>query len=271
MNELHAKIYLGQVSAVIGSSNLTQNGLSGQSLFELCVEIKSETGLQKIATIMNDLKKRAQNQFPTRKSKKKRIKELEQTWNAAIANRIFPKKPLEQNHFADFECLTKDHFYVLWYQPVDCEYSDDVKAVQSVMVDDIHFAKSDSVERNKWVLVWRITNSSKPHKSVSPHWLYIHDIFEKGIVDEEYEYPNVAIQRSDMELPSAPFEITKKVEDAFKIAVIQKDIAKYLIQDDREVFSLKHSLKGIPALLDKMKQCMANKANAADAKNRAAD
>ena len=268
LNELHAKIFLGHKSAVVGSANLTQNGLSGQALIELCVEINSDTGLQKITNIINDLKKRAENQYPTTESKKKQIKELERTWNTAIANRVIPKKHQKPNHFEDFEFLTEDHFYVLWYQPCDCEYSYDVKAVESVMVYDIHFAKSDKVKNDKWALVWRITNKSKPHKSFSPRWLYIHDLFEEGIVDEGYEYPKVAIQRSDKEIPPPPFEITKEVESAFKSTVIQKDIAKYLIQDDKEVFSLKYSLKGIPILITKMKDYMANKTNAADAKKR---
>lgn len=258
LNELHAKIFLGQKSAVVGSANLTQNGLSGQALIELCIEINCDTDLQKIVSIINDLKKIAEAQYPTTESKKKRIKELERTWNNAIANRVIQKKKQKPNHFEDFEFLTEDHFYVLWYQPCECEYSDDVKAVKSVMMDDIHFAKSDKVKINKWALVWRITNESKPYKSVSPRWLYIHDLFEKGIENKEYEYPKVAIQRADKEIPQPPFEITKEVENAFKSAVIQKDIAKYLIQDDKEVFNLKYSLKGISILITKMKDYMAN-------------
>lgn len=261
LDELHAKIFLGQNSAVVGSANLTQNGLSGQALVELCVEINSDIGLQKIARIINDLKKKAEAQYPTTESKKTQMKELERTWNNAIANRVIPKNNQKPNHFEDFEFLIEDHFYVLWYQPCECEYSDDVNAVKSVMVDDIHFAKSDKVKINKWALVWRITNESKPYKSVRPSWLYIHDLFEEGIVDEEYEYPNVAIQRSDKEIPPPPFEITKKVESAFRSTVIQKDIAKYLIQDDKEVFNLKYSLKGIPILITKMKDYMANNLN----------
>ena len=272
INELHAKIYLGQESAVVGSANLTKNGLSGQSLIELCVKINSETDVRKIGNILDDLKKRAQDQYPTTETKKARIKELERIWNAAFVNEIFPPPPPppgEQDQFADFELLAEDHFYVVWYQPADCEYSDEVKALEkSVMVDDIHFAQPDKVEKNKWVLVWQITNSLKPHKSIHPHWLYIHDIFEGGIVEEGYEYPKCAIQRSDMRIPSPPFEITKELESAFKNAVIENGIAEYLIQDDREVFSLEHSLKGIPTLLSKMKQYMANNANSADAKNR---
>lgn len=259
LNELHAKIFLGHESAVVGSANLTQNGLSGQALIELCVEINSETGLQKIASIINDLKKRAKDQYQTTESKKMQIVELERTWNAAIANRVFPKMQQEQNHFKEFEFLKENHFYVIWYKPCDCEYSEDVKAIERVMVNDIHFAQIDEVDIDKWVLIWRITNSSKPHKTEHPRWMYIHDLYGKGIVDEGYEYPMVAVQRNDRVVPSPPpFEITKEVESAFKATVIKEEIAKYLIQDDREIFSLKYSLKGIPILIKQMKKYMSN-------------
>jgi len=268
LDELHAKAYIGKSSAVIGSANLTRNGLGAEGLVELCVEINAAESLQRINKAFEDLKKRAQDQYPTTVLKKSRLKELEQNWGAAIANRIFRNN--KNNNipaFVDFEWLGGDHFYVLWYQPVNCEYSDDVKAIESFMVDDIHFASTDNVERNKWALVWRITDSNKPHKKSEPRWRYIHEVFENGVIDDGYEYPKCAIQRKDLEVPSPPFEITKEVVVAFKKAVQEKDIAKYLVQEG-DVFNLAYSLKGIPSLISKMKEYMANKATPADAKKR---
>lgn len=269
LDELHAKTYIGKSSAIIGSANLTRNGLGAEGLVELCVEINATESLKKVNKAFDGLKNRAQEQYPTTVSKKSRLKELEQNWGGAIANRIVRNN--KNNNipaFSDFEPLGEDHFYVLWYQPVNCEYSDDVKAIESFMSDDIHFASADKVERNKWALVWRITDSNKPHKSAKPHWLYIHEIFENGVVDDGYEYPKCAIQRKDLDVPSPPFEITREVAVAFKKAVQEKDIAKHLVQERRNVFNLEYSLKGVPSLISKMKECMANKANAADAKKR---
>jgi hypothetical protein len=154
LDELHAKTYIGKSSAVIGSANLTRNGLGAEGLVELCVKINAAESLKKISKAFEDLKKRAQDQYPTTVSKKSRLKELEQNWGAAISNRIFRNnKKKNIPSFADFESLGEDHFYVLWYQPVNCEYSDDVKAIESFMADDIHFASTDKVEKNKWALV----------------------------------------------------------------------------------------------------------------------
>lgn len=268
LDELHAKTYIGADSAVIGSANLTCNGLSGEGLVELCVEVNGKETLRKLNVAFENLKKRAQQQYPTAELKKARLKELEKTWGTAIANRIVKNKNNNAPAFSDFELLGEDHFYVLWYQPVECEYSDDVKAIESLMLDDIHFASSDEVEKNKWALVWRITDASKPHKTAKPYWLYIHEVFENGVIYEGCKYPKCAIQRKDLDVPSPPFEITDDVVVAFKKVIQEKDIAKRLIQDDRDVFSLAYSLKGVGPLISRMKEYMANNANAADAKKR---
>ena len=130
------------------------------------------------------------------------------------------------------------------------------------MVDDMHFARADRVERNKWALVWRITDSNQPHKTAKPHWLYFHEVIENGVIDEGYEYPKCAIQRKDMEVPAPPFKLTDDVLVAFKNAVQEDGVAKYLIQDGKEVFSLAYSLKGIPLLVSRMKEYMANRVGA---------
>lgn len=256
LNELHAKIYIGNISAVVGSANLTSNGLSGHGLIELCVEVGARNSLKKLDATFDTLMQRAQEQYPTTESKRARIRELEMVWAAAIVNRIVRGKGNNISTFSEFEPLGEDHFYVLWYQPVDCEYSDKVKAIESLVTDEMHFAASDKVEKNKWALVWRITASSKPHKNVKPKWLYIHEVFENGLIDEGYEYPKCAIQRNDLDVPPAPFEITDEVRDAFNSVVQEKDIAKYLIQKNADIFSLAQSLIGIPSLISKMKEYM---------------
>jgi hypothetical protein len=268
LDELHAKAYVGKESAVIGSANLTRNGLGAEGLVELCVEVNAEGSLNKVNATFDDLKERALAQYPTTVSKKSRLKDLERSWGAAIANRIIRDDTKNKSSFVDFEPLGEDHFYVLWYQPVDCEYSADVKAIQSFMADDIHFAINDEPEKNKWALVWRMTDSSKPHGTVKPHWFYIHEVFEDGVTDEGYEYPKCAIQRKDLEVPTPPFELTDDVVVAFKRAVQKEDVAKYLIQDVEDVFSLAVSSKGVPLLISKMKECIANKTKSAAAKRR---
>lgn len=268
LDELHAKTYIGADSAVIGSANLTCNGLGGEGLVELCIGVNGKESLKKLNAAFEKIKMRAQRQYPTAELKKARLLELERTWGAAIANRIVKIPSNNASDFSGFEQIDEDHFYVLWYQPVECEYSDDVKAVESLIADEIHFASSDEVEKNKWALVWRITNEGKPHRTAKPYWLYIHEVFENGVIDEGYKYPKCAVQRKDLDVPPPPFEITDDVVVAFKTVIQEKDIAKHLIQNDRKVFSLAYSSKGVDRLIRRMKEYLANEKTVANSQKR---
>lgn len=254
LDKLHAKIYVGKRSIVIGSANLSRNGLGVEGLIELCVEVNSEKSLKKIDEIFDNLKKRANKQYPTLEKKKEQLKELEKIWGAAKANGSVKNKNGKGQLFDDFELLGNDHFYVLWYTSGDLEYSENVEKIQSMIGDIITFARRDKPEKNKWALVWPITKTSEPHKTSKPSWLYIHEIFENGVIDETY--PKCAIQRKDMKTTNPPFELTDDVVAAFKIAVQDKNVAEYLIQDGEKVFKLAHSQKGVPLLIDKMKELM---------------
>lgn len=51
--------------------------------------------------------------------------------------------------------------------------------------------------------------------------------------------------------------MTDEVVAAFRWAVQDEEVAKYLIQSDREIFDLSYSNKGIPLLIKKMKEYLA--------------
>lgn len=150
LDELHAKMYVGQEFAIIGSANLTSNGLSGKGLVEVCVEVNNYDSLNRVNEIFTDLIERAQMQYPTSHLKKARLMALEQIWGAAIAGEIIKQPSLTQLPFPDFELLRRDHFYVVWFQPIEYHYSDEVQAIQTFIADDIHFSQEDNVEKNKW-------------------------------------------------------------------------------------------------------------------------
>jgi hypothetical protein len=254
LKELHAKIYIGDRSAVVGSANLTKNGLSGNRLFELCVETHDVKLLEELNSTFNTLQKKARQQYPTTESKKKCLKELEKLWGAGISNRIFSNDSELTQNFSTFELLGKDHFYVYWYQPGKFEYSEEVKDIEPLAEEILMFAETDEVEANKWVFTWRITNKSVPHKTANPKWMYIHEIFPQGVIEEDYEYTKCAVQRSDLATPQPPFEIDQEVTDAFKEAVQDKTITRYLIQDHNEFFNLAESMEGVELLIKKMKE-----------------
>ncbi|UFS69506.1 phospholipase D family protein [Geomonas sp. RF6] len=250
LDELHAKIFIGETSAVVGSANLTKNGLSGLRLIEACVEIRDEGELRVLTELFSELRRRAEKRYPDKEAKKRKIAELQSVWNAAVVSGAMAETR-SGSSFLDFELVGRDDFYVVWYQPVEVAFSEDVKAIESVIANDIHFAKGDQVQKHKWALLWHITGSGKP-SAKRPYWLYIHELFKNGVVEPGYGYPQCAVQRSDLPVPSPPFEITKEIANAFRKAVQDEDVAKYLVQS-LEKFRLKDSLDGVPLLIERMK------------------
>lgn len=251
LDELHAKIYIGSEAAIIGSANLTRNGLSGEGLVELCVEVNREENLNELSRFFEKLKEQAQRQYPTKGSKIAQLKKLRTSWNSAFVNNLTSDKHRNICSFTDFELLGDDDFYVVWYQAESVTYSDEVENIKAIMNNDMHFASCDRVEKDHWALIWRYSDNSGTARAMKPEWMYIHEVFENGVIDEGYEYPKCAIEKK-IKKPNPPFELTNDVRAAFRRAVVDNDVAKYMVQDG--VFRLEIARKGLPLLISRMKK-----------------
>ena len=119
------------------------------------------------------------------------------------------------------------------------------------MNNDMHFASCDWVEKDHWALIWRYSDNSGTARAMKPEWMYIHEVFENGVIDEGYEYPKCAIEKK-IKKPNPPFELTNDVRAAFRRAVVDNDVAKYMVQDG--VFRLEIARKGLPLLISRMKK-----------------
>lgn len=254
LDELHAKVYLGKNEAVVGSANLTDNGLGEYGSEEVCASTTNENQLRKLHSYIDKLARKAVERYPRKSDKQNKLKKLEKQTNAACVAGTIENYPKSVPNFEHFELLSEDHFYVQWYQEAHVKYSNDIESIRSIIDKDLHFHAEDNVETHKWILCWKITNEMRPHKSARLGWMYVHEVFENGVIDEDYEYTKVAIERNDMKVPHPPFELTSEVEDAFKSAVQEEKISPYLVQENQTVFSLVDSFKGVPRLIERMKE-----------------
>lgn len=257
LDELHAKTYIGESAAVIGSANLTKNGLSGQDLVELCVEFTAMEDLERTNQFFEDQKQFAVKQYPHEDAKKRRLDTLVSMWSTANREGIMKISDGKEKSFDNFDLLTNNDFYVLWYNEGGVEYSNEIEEIGSSNIRDaMTLAANDKPETHKWVLMWRITKESKPHKTTRPRWMYIDKIFNNGAKDEIY--PKCVVQWKDEITERPPFELKDEVVEAFKVAVQNEDVARYLVQDENEIFSLEYSYKGVPLLIGRMKEYLRN-------------
>lgn len=78
--ELHAKLYLGGKSAVVGSANLSRNGLDVGGLWEAGVYVDEPDVLNHIGHTVEQMFDQARQAYPTIDSKETALENLEKIW-----------------------------------------------------------------------------------------------------------------------------------------------------------------------------------------------
>jgi hypothetical protein len=250
LDELHAKIFLGKERSIIGSANLTSNGLSGVKLEEICIEINNSSVQDKLLTEFNRLKEKSDKD---EKSKQQKLAILEEKWRRAISSSSIPNDSRKKD-FMEYDFDYSDKFYVCCHYGLNVEYNDNSMAIKNSIKDYTEIRNKDKIDEGKFVLLWRITQDNKPDNRQKLSWLYVHMHIKNGTKSKNY--PQLILQRNDMTSPDEPFELTNKVQNAFKKAIVEDKIAKYLIQEGKEIFNSNYAVKGVPNLIKRMKEIL---------------
>lgn len=256
LDNLHAKIYIGSSTALLGSANLTNNGLSGEGLLELCVEIKDKILLEQLHFNFDLFEKNAIKRYPQEQLKKNKLEELFVLHSKAISSGVLPPEGDGPADFSKFELLTNDQIYVAWYgDEKDFKYSEEYKTLSSVIEDEMHFSEDDTIREGKWILAWKIKGDWTPDLRATPKWIYIHEVLPESVREGEglAEYSKCAIERVDKKKTNPPFEITNKVSSAFKKAISDESIRNFFCQKDT-IYSTERTFDGLRLLIGRMKE-----------------
>ena len=77
---LHAKIYLGDAAAVVGSANLSKNGLGVEGLWETGIYVDEPAALDQIGLTFDLMLDQAQHDYPTPEIKEATLSALKEVW-----------------------------------------------------------------------------------------------------------------------------------------------------------------------------------------------
>lgn len=227
LDELHAKLYLGNEECVVGSANLTGNGLHGDRLMEAAVVTSDVSVLTSAGEFFEDILSRAMRRYPDEESKRQRWLQLV-TEEAMSGSAIPPKQPRSILDLID----PLPEFHVCWYTTEGPEMTKE--AVESVNVrieHQLHIRPEDRIEVGQWVLTWQLTSKNRMHRGVRPSWMRVDHVRHDAVDlsdDPEYCYTTVALQaaRSKAQwqdlLVTAPFDITPAVAAAMA-RVLEED------------------------------------------------
>ncbi|MBD9402745.1 phospholipase D family protein [Comamonas sp. CMM02] len=247
LDNLHAKIYLGEHSAAVGSFNLTANGLSAEGLQEAGFLVEDARTLLELRARVDDYRQQAAMAYPTTSAKLARLAELRALWDRAIKQGVI-RNDARATALDAYRPVSGDEIYVCWGLG-NIAYTDQIVSPGTVK-NSMSFLESDMVRSDRWILCWTSTSSGHPDKRYHPYWLHIDEVVEGGA--QEVPYTKVAVERTGRAELSPPFEITDAARNALYAVLNSGEFPEFL--DHHETWSVEPTLPRLPAFLRAMSE-----------------
>lgn len=252
LDKLHSKFYLGQDAALLGSCNLTSNGLSDQGLFESAVVLTDDKVRKQLDTEYERYKDLARKQYPTSDMKWERLRELESQWGRAERSGLVP--PTKSGAPSIVSCQSKLYrIHVCWCgsQPMKHNKKRTEKAAREAaagsfaeyMSDEMAFHKSDDIRPRDWILRWSCNGQGLPRANGRIGWLYVHKVIKGGFDDPEY--PTLALQAKPQfeRRPTEPFLLDKRMQSLVREVLNSRKFPALLALDDEKPWRLRSADK----------------------------
>lgn len=260
LNELHAKIYIGEKSAAIGSFNLSMNGLGGKRLEELGVFIEEEDALKLLGDEFLRILGLAKNQYKTDSSKIKRLEYLRKITKNAISNGVatFPGKP---TRLKNYNPIMKIDFYVAWYfdRKLDIDYERVENSTSEITEENFqdkvkyyfNFLEDDPIEEGNWLLAWEVDKNGNL-KEKSFWWFYVDSVISHGAKDGEYT--KLVLQFKDRPSLPEPFALDDRVQEALGQVIVRDEFKSFRPTKEWSKWSVKPSLRHIDRFVEETKR-----------------
>lgn len=238
-DQLHAKIYVGDGAAMIGSANLSDNGLSGDGLEEIAATFSDKAAICELGEIADQIQKKAKQQYPSPERKDDQLREMQRRWNRSLSNeRHHEASDTEAHDILAYPFSRNPLFWVMWYQSGSIVF--DEKLVHEKTVGSLseikehgtytHVLPNDAVKEGDWLLLWRAKNNGLPYgRGGGLFWRYTHRLVS-GAVTNWPEYTTGVFELPGAKKPRPPFELTSETRQAI-VAALKEDRFKNLRPD----------------------------------------
>lgn len=258
LDNLHAKIYIGTNSALMGSCNLSNNGMGEGGLEEVAIYLQDSDQLEILKKEIESYVKKANLAYPTTKSKQDRVRELiEQRKDmprycppgeyGKTAPRIEDYSLAHQIHIVPYvlrDIVTNDEKI---RADLDLPPSIDVK---DYFYDLMDFREADNIKVGDWLLSWKASKENLPTSECKVYWMYVDAVIDYGCLDKDYE--NLAVQLVKS-IPCPPFELDKKTKEII-CDVLSIDDFKGLRQPNFKAWDCNQADKLVPEFIETVKE-----------------
>jgi len=250
LDQLHAKVYIGQNACVIGSANLSTNGLSGKRLVEAAVLTVDATLVASANEFFDNAMKMAKGRYKDEASKVHRLEQLFHEHNLSLSvaktiNRMDDGRRLEAPKIQDIVGAAPQ-FQICFYVRDEASIKPELEHElgNSVVKEQFRFHPDDTIAKGEWLLTWPLTKEGKWKRKATPKWMFVDRVQADGMDLKENptcQYTTVAFQwdRPKDEwtalLSNAPFQIDKAFSAAMA-QILQNDIEIHdaLVQPGRD-------------------------------------
>lgn len=264
LDKLHSKIYIGENSALLGSCNLSKNGMDENGSYEAAVLIDEADKIKELDIQYEKYKVLAKRNYPSKNSKLIKIKEMSAERRAAIRSGYIV--PESQEKISDFEMTEYDRIHICPYVVEKFEVDEGkfhklVPEAGEEAFDEyfsggtLNFLETDDINEGDWVLCWHSNSKGYPVKNAAMEWMYVSKVVNK--LGKDAPYTKVAGQIGKNPRGSEPFCLDKPTRMIIKEVLLSKKYPELLFTDP-EKWKLKPADKVTPDFI-KTIQAMAQK------------
>jgi hypothetical protein len=268
LDELHAKLYLGDTSAAIGSFNLTANGLSGHALAEAGYVVDAPGELRALGRLYADFKLRALSQYSSQARKEFQLSRLREINGKLAGIGIGYKAPAQVRTLADYRPLTNSDFYCAYYTDEGLELNvatlrkkkpEKFRSADSdpdeLIKSNLPFLPKDRLLSGHWILMWKAWAASAVPAKLEAEWMYIHDVIRNGAIDPENGYTKLAVQwKGARGFGAPPFKLGVTEKEALRQLFLSKSFPEFFPAQDGRSWSLNQTSRNFKAFITEWKR-----------------
>jgi hypothetical protein len=212
-DRLHAKVYIGDMKAVVTSANASGNGL-GLEGTEQDGWVEAGFVVDEIAPIREWFDCLWADAQLVREISDRDMAQARDAWRMRRVGR--PSVPFDK-----FDPAQERLPLIVWYNGSDWEYNDESiqRQLNTPEIDDIKSRIDDgqeprceednSVLRDRWILNWRMTQAGRADKRTRPSWVYLgHTILRRAWYYQDEANHSRDVVLTEDKPPPIPFDAT---------------------------------------------------------------
>lgn len=247
---LHAKLFIGDDTCLIGSANLSRNGFDG-GLNEAAVYLTDHASIGQAQGVFETLK---QDAVTDTSQQREMIATLWSKWHQARRNNILPNESGErpQGTLLDWK-PGYERVWLAWFNNrLDLSLNETSirqqlpemgsLQVESYFEDCASLVEGDDLKAGDWLIMWACNDDGSPDMRSNPYWLRVDQLIHEGVVDDdEGEYTQLAVTLPSDTLVTPPFEIDGDpvVKDLIKQRLASGDYPRLLWSEDHAPWRFK--------------------------------